>query len=279
MKSGLLFGAAVALLFSTGAAEVVPAADTPCPFCPGGVGEGRGAFEIEGGGLHSCADVVSYATTVEEDSDECRVNVMGAGFFCCPDNVVPTGLLPTARGQRVAVVGGVVDGDRQEEDAPAAAVPDDDGERLAKSRVATVDPGRRGPAGDVARAARRRAADLGMDNQLIAAAAAGDEAEVEALIAKGADIDAKDDLEYTALHMASDNGDAAMVTLLLDKGADIEAKDFGGDTALLWASYGGHVAVVELLLAEGEDRLAAKEKKAAEGEENAAQGGDNLTLP
>jgi ankyrin repeat protein len=50
---------------------------------------------------------------------------------------------------------------------------------------------------------------------------------VQLLLKKGADIEAKDKDEWTALHEAAQNGHEAVVQLLLKKGAHIEAKGQG----------------------------------------------------
>lgn len=50
---------------------------------------------------------------------------------------------------------------------------------------------------------------------------------VRLLIDAGADVNAKGDLGYTALHFAVRNGDEAMVALLLSSGASVQADDWG----------------------------------------------------
>jgi ankyrin repeat protein len=54
---------------------------------------------------------------------------------------------------------------------------------------------------------------------------------------------------------ASTSGDEyiEMVNLLLEAGADVNAQDELGFTALIWASQWGHTAVVKLLIEEGAD--------------------------
>ena len=78
--------------------------------------------------------------------------------------------------------------------------------------------------------------------------------EVQRLIAKGADVNSKDK-KYgnTALMWASYNGNVEIVQALIDKGADINANSNPGRTALMWASISGHKEVVQLLLAKGAD--------------------------
>ena len=57
----------------------------------------------------------------------------------------------------------------------------------------------------------------------------------------------------TALMGASEKGDFKMVQALLADGADVNAKNKDGETALMYASGEGHLEVVQLLLANGAD--------------------------
>ena len=80
---------------------------------------------------------------------------------------------------------------------------------------------------------------------LIKAASDGNADAVQALLAKGADIDAKDDLGRTALIVASEHGHLDAVQTLLAKGADVNAKANTGFTALMAACVMGHVDVLQ----------------------------------
>ena len=89
---------------------------------------------------------------------------------------------------------------------------------------------------------------------LINAADAGNLAEVEALLAKDGDINAKDSLGETALYKAAEQGHAPVVDALLAKGADVDAEaSYDGSTPLMAAARLGHTAVVDKLLAKGAD--------------------------
>ena len=89
------------------------------------------------------------------------------------------------------------------------------------------------------------------DSLLFEAVVKGDKAEVEALLAKGADVNAKDEIGRTLLHMAAMRGSKDIVQLLLAKGASVNAKTTHGFTALHLASL--HRGVAELLLTRGAD--------------------------
>jgi len=73
------------------------------------------------------------------------------------------------------------------------------------------------------------------------------------LIAKGADVNAKDKNGQTPLHEACEHGMRNMVELLIAEGADVNAKDNGGATPLHLMFYSGRcrMDVAELLIAKG----------------------------
>jgi predicted LPLAT superfamily acyltransferase len=91
------------------------------------------------------------------------------------------------------------------------------------------------------------------DQALLAAAIRGDASAVQALLAKGADVNAKGLGGLTALMVASHKGHLDVVQALLAKGADVNAKTIAGWTALIVASYDGHLDMVQELLAKGAD--------------------------
>lgn len=97
-------------------------------------------------------------------------------------------------------------------------------------------------------------ADVNYD--LIEAAYGGQPARVSALLAKGADVNARDEYGYTALMWAAQGGYVLTLKTLLAKGADVNAKEKNGRTALLIATIKGQKKVVEALLAGGADPLA-----------------------
>ena len=74
---------------------------------------------------------------------------------------------------------------------------------------------------------------------------------IKKLLAKGADVNARDKLGSTALLEAACRGHLEIVKLLLDKGADINAKDFNEQTALHNASLKGNLKIVKALVRAG----------------------------
>ncbi len=95
------------------------------------------------------------------------------------------------------------------------------------------------------------------DSSLFEAVKKGDKSAVEALLAKGAGVNAKNEYGWTPLHSAALEGKKDIAELLLAKGADVNArnkyKDEYGLTPLHMAANNGHKDIVELLLANGAD--------------------------
>jgi ankyrin repeat protein len=102
------------------------------------------------------------------------------------------------------------------------------------------------------------AADL--NSEFIKAAERGDTVAMEALLAKGADVNTKGKYGWTALMYAAQRGDLTTVQLLLSKGAAANARDECGDTALTQAAFDGYTEVAEALLAKGGDVNAANRR-------------------
>ncbi len=99
------------------------------------------------------------------------------------------------------------------------------------------------------------AADEELNADLIKAAFSGNLPEVERLLGKGADVNAKRDNGITALMGASIEGHREIVVLLLAKGADVGAtvNMYGrnGTTACDFASQADHQEIVRLLVNAG----------------------------
>jgi ankyrin repeat protein len=85
---------------------------------------------------------------------------------------------------------------------------------------------------------------------LAIAAEAGHPDTAALLIAKGANLETKDDFGNTALIRSAKKGQASTVKLLLEKGANPDASDAGGETVLMAASstFQASVDVTELVL-------------------------------
>ena len=87
---------------------------------------------------------------------------------------------------------------------------------------------------------------------ILTAAEAGDTAQVEALLNKGANIEAKNGTGMTPLMRAAEFGRIETVKVLLARGANISASDDSGCTALrVAASPEGHAETVAFLLKSG----------------------------
>src|SRR5205085_2428076 len=76
---------------------------------------------------------------------------------------------------------------------------------------------------------------------------------VNMLLAKNADINAKDGDDATALMVAASSGHTETVRLLLAHDADTNIATTDGQTALMAAAYGGYGDIVDLLLAKKAD--------------------------
>src|SRR3990172_415278 len=74
---------------------------------------------------------------------------------------------------------------------------------------------------------------------------------INILLDHGADIEARDNNDFTSLHYAVSNGHQATVAFLLDHGANIEAQGNRDHTPLHIAAANGHQAIVALLLDRG----------------------------
>jgi len=105
---------------------------------------------------------------------------------------------------------------------------------------------------------RQRQAAQRTGQGLLQATEAGDIARMEALLTKGAEVNARNAQGWTPLHVAAAGGDPAVVALLLQYGADVHAQSHIGTTPLDNATTrGGRKAVIDLLLAHGAKRNGA----------------------
>ena len=88
-----------------------------------------------------------------------------------------------------------------------------------------------------------------MTTPLHAAALADDAATVRTLIAAGANIEARDNAQRTALLIATRAN--AVVAALIEAGADVNAKDNIRDTPYLYAGAEGRTAILKMCLEHG----------------------------
>ena len=71
---------------------------------------------------------------------------------------------------------------------------------------------------------------------------------INGLIATGADVNARDRIGWTPLHMATSWGTVEAVTTLIAMGADVNAKSDDDWTSLHTAAWDGNVAFIHALL-------------------------------
>jgi hypothetical protein len=91
-------------------------------------------------------------------------------------------------------------------------------------------------------------ADHDLDAELLDAAAVGDADRVAAALQRGADIEARDDHERTALLLAATHDHVGVANVLITNGADPNALDDRHDTPWLVTGVTGSVAMLEVLL-------------------------------
>jgi hypothetical protein len=81
----------------------------------------------------------------------------------------------------------------------------------------------------------------------------GDLSLVKKLVAKGSDVNARDDLGSTPLHYAANQYHMEVMKFLLEKGADVNAQQNGGTTPLGHAVFANGPEFAQLLLEKGAD--------------------------
>ena len=82
-----------------------------------------------------------------------------------------------------------------------------------------------------------------------------------ALVDRGADVDARDEAQATPLHDACVKGHINVVNKLLDMGADVNARDLAEMTPLHWACINGNMEVPMALMDRGADVDAKNENQ------------------
>ena len=104
--------------------------------------------------------------------------------------------------------------------------------------------------------AARQSADA---ETLFGAVMRGDAEGLQALIAGGAELEAKDEHGFTAFLLACSMGQVECMAMLIEAGCDAVATDASGTTGLMEAAAGGHAATVRSLIA-GSAELEAKDE-------------------
>ena len=94
-----------------------------------------------------------------------------------------------------------------------------------------------------------------VDRDLIEAARKGDAAGIARLLAAGADVDARDSANRTALHHATEDNHMAAAIALIEAGADVNASDGASidHTPYLLAGARGYLEILVPMLAHGAD--------------------------
>jgi len=90
-----------------------------------------------------------------------------------------------------------------------------------------------------------------VNKQLVAAVIAENLSEVERAVSSGADVNARDALLHTPLHLASATGNFEIVRMLLEARADVRVRGQDGDEPCHIAASQGHMRVLEFLMQHG----------------------------
>ena len=97
-------------------------------------------------------------------------------------------------------------------------------------------------------------ASAGPNDDILAAAKTGDRSGVEAALARGGSVNARDDYDLTPLMLAAIYGHANVAAILLEHGANLDAIDSGlRQSPITLAAQNGNVDVAKLLLRRGVD--------------------------
>jgi len=100
---------------------------------------------------------------------------------------------------------------------------------------------------------RKHGGKSGAEDSILVAVQLLNTEAVKQHIAAGADVDAKNNVGDTPLHMTALSGHKIITELLIAKGADVNTKDEDGGTPLHIAVSGAHKEIAELLITNGAD--------------------------
>ena len=99
---------------------------------------------------------------------------------------------------------------------------------------------------------------------------------VKVLIEKGADVNAKDNEGETALMIAASQSNPGILEALIEAGAEVDATNKAGGTALMAAAFRANIEEIKILLAKGADRK-LKDKKGRTASDIAKEGSKNYS--
>jgi ankyrin repeat protein len=96
------------------------------------------------------------------------------------------------------------------------------------------------------------------------------------LIEKGAEVNAKDNEGETALMIAASQSNPGILEALIEAGAEVDATNKAGGTALMAAAFRANIEEIKILLAKGADRK-LKDKKGRTASDIAKGGSKNYS--
>lgn len=110
--------------------------------------------------------------------------------------------------------------------------------------------------GDISAYQRNEIMLLGFEfspNGLLKSVESGNQEAVRLFLSSGADLEVRDERNWTPLMIAAFNGNEELALLLIQCGAKVTAHDKNGYTSLHWAAFNGFSNVVKALLQKGAD--------------------------
>ena len=99
---------------------------------------------------------------------------------------------------------------------------------------------------------------------------------VKLLIAKGAEVNAKDNDGNTALMIAASQSNPGILKALIEAGAAVDSQNNSGETALMWAAYRANLEELRILLANSAN-CKLRDKKGRAASDFAREGSRNYT--
>ena len=131
---------------------------------------------------------------------------------------------------------------------------------------------------DVVRIFSLRHKPENLSQEMMTAARAGNARLMSGLITLGADLEARDEANDTALHIAARKGLDGVVLALLDQGIKVDVKGDSQRTALIVAAKFGHLTIVRILMDAGADANLEDEDEKCALEEAVENNNLNIVL-